>query len=149
MKHTEGLMSEASLPEDGFELYFDERPGMVRIRFFDNLGPADRREDEEITDSIRFRYYDTWEYDIQGIEEYVSDNSVWLWKRAKEEEKQALSVEIRGIRNARLVEADNRVNIAMDSGEMGMIAAARQYRQSLRDIPDQEGFPYEVAWPSL
>ena len=59
MKHTVGLMRQNALPDEGYELYFDEKPGMVRIRFFENLGPAEPREDEEPSDSIRFRYYDT------------------------------------------------------------------------------------------
>jgi len=78
MKHTEGLMRQSSVPENGYELYFDERDGMVRIRFFDILGPAEPKEGEELTDSVRYRIYDIWEYDIEGIEMYVSDNAPWL-----------------------------------------------------------------------
>ena len=87
MKHTVGLMRENNLPSQGYELYFDERPGMVRIRFFENLGPAESREGEEQDDSIRFRYYDTWEYEIEEVEAYVMDNLAWLLERAKEEER--------------------------------------------------------------
>jgi hypothetical protein len=34
----------------------------------------------------------------------------------------------------------------MDGGQK---AAWHIYKQRLRDIPEQEGFPYEVAWPEL
>jgi len=149
MKHIVGLMRESALPENGYELYFDEKPGMVRIRFFENLGPAEPREDEEPSDSIRFRYYDTLEYDIQGIDGYVRDNLDWLLERAKEEERQALALEIKGRRNKMLVLADYEVNKAVDAGDKVAIERARQYRQYLRDVPDQAGFPYDVDWPEL
>lgn len=149
MKHIVGLMRESALPENGYELYFDEKPGMVRIRFFENLGPAELREDEEPSDSIRFRLYDTWEYDIEGIESYVMTNAAWLLERAKTEERQALALEIKGRRNKMLVLADYEVNKAVDAGDKVAIEMARQYRQDLRDVPDQAGFPYDVDWPEL
>ncbi len=149
MKHTVGLMRESSLPSNEYELYFDEKPGMVRIRFFENLGPAELREDEEPSDSIRFRLYDTWEYDIEGIESYVMTNAAWLLERAKTEERQALALEIKGRRNKMLVLADYEVNKAVDAGDKVAIERARQYRQYLRDVPDQAGFPYDVDWPEL
>ena len=149
MKHIVGLMRESALPENGYELYFDEKPGMVRIRFFENLGPAEPREDEEPSDSIRFRLYDTWEYDIEGIESYVMTNAAWLLERAKTEERQALALEIKGRRNKMLVLADYEVNKAVDAGDKVAIERARQYRQDLRDVPDQAGFPYDVDWPEL
>ena len=55
------------------------------------------REGEEQDDSVRFRFYDIWEYDINGIEDYVRDNSAWLLEKAKEEERQALALEIKAI----------------------------------------------------
>lgn len=149
MKHTVGLMRESSLPENGHELYFDEKPGMVRIRFFENIGPAEPMEDEEPSDSIRFKYYDTWEYDINGIEDYVRDNAVWLLEKAKEEERQALAAEVRAERNRLLAKADIAVNLAVDNGDSEAESRARTRRQALRDIPDQAGFPWNVEWPEL
>ena len=142
-------MRQNALPDEGYELYFDEKPGMVRIRFFENLGPAEPREDEEPSDSIRFRYYDTLEYDIQGIDGYVRDNLDWLLERAKEEERQALTLEIKAIRSELLLLADYKVNTAEDAGDQIATSLARQYRQALRDITDQDGFPYDVDWPEL
>ena len=149
MKHTVGLMRESSLPSNEYELYFDEKPGMVRIRFFENLGPAEPMKDEEPSDSIRFKYYDTWEYDINGIEDYVRDNAVWLLEKAKEEERQALAAEVRAERNRLLVKADIAVNLAVDNGDSEAESRARTRRQALRDIPEQIGFPWEIEWPSL
>lgn len=48
-------------------------------------------------------------------------------------------------RNTRLHEADTLVNKALDNGvDPGMY---RAYRQALRDIPEQAGFPTDVSWP--
>ncbi len=149
MKRTEGLMKRSSVPDNGYELYFDEREGMVRIRFFEILGQADPREGEEQDDSVRFRFYDIWEYDINGIEDYVRDNSAWLLEKAKEEERQALALEIKAIRNDLLIDADYEVNKAEDAGDQIAIGNARAYRQALRDVPDQAGFPWDVVWPEL
>ena len=27
------------------------------------------------------------------------------------------------------------------------VAAVKEYRQALRDIPEQAGFPFDVVWP--
>lgn len=142
-------MKRSSVPDNGYELYFDEREGMVRIRFFEILGQADPREGEEQDDSVRFRFYDIWEYDINGIEDYVRDNSAWLLEKAKEEERQALALEIKAIRNDLLIDADYEVNKAEDAGDQIAIGNARAYRQALRDVPDQAGFPWDVVWPEL
>ena len=29
------------------------------------------------------------------------------------------------------------------------LAVVKAYRTALRDVPQQEGFPYDVAWPEL
>ena len=149
MKHTVGLMRESSLPSNEYELYFDEKPGMVRIRFFENLGPAEPRENEEQDDSVRFRFYDLLEFEQDGIEQYVANNLDWLKQKAKAEEEAALAAEIRAERNRLLDKADIEVNKAIDQGNTGAEAEARAYRQALRDIPEQSGFPYDVSWPRL
>ena len=149
MKHTVGLMRESSLPENGYELYFGEKNGMVRIRFFENLGTAEPRENEEQDDSVRFRFYDLLEFEQDGIEQYVANNLDWLKQKAKAEEEAALAAEVRAERNQLLDKADIAVNLAVDNGDSEAESRARAYRQALRDIPDQSGFPYQIDWPSL
>ena len=29
------------------------------------------------------------------------------------------------------------------------LADVKTYRQALRDVPQQDGFPYDVAWPEM
>ena len=58
-----------------------------------------------------------------------------------------LADETRGERNRRLVEADALVERALDKGDAVAERAARDYRQALRDVPTQPGFPDTVDWP--
>lgn len=48
-------------------------------------------------------------------------------------------------RNALLVEADYRINTIEDNG--GDAKDWRAYRVALRNIPEQDGFPYDIIWP--
>jgi len=50
-------------------------------------------------------------------------------------------------RNNRLDEADTLVEKAIDKGDAVAERAARDYRQALRDVPMQPGFPDTVNWP--
>ena len=59
-----------------------------------------------------------------------------------EEKNTALAVEVRAERNARLAKSDWRA-----SQDVTMSNEWRTYRQALRDITKQEGFPETVNWP--
>ena len=50
---------------------------------------------------------------------------------------------IRSLRNKRLTETDWTQTLDSPVDRDGWA----QYRQALRDIPSQEGFPYNVSWP--
>jgi hypothetical protein len=52
-------------------------------------------------------------------------------------------------RDARLVKADCLVNRAADQGNAEAEAKARAYRQALRDVPQQAGFPLAIEWPPV
>lgn len=49
-------------------------------------------------------------------------------------------------RNRLLAESDVSVVRRMENGE-DVSRALKQYRQALRDVPAQDGFPVDVAWP--
>jgi hypothetical protein len=46
-----------------------------------------------------------------------------------------------------LTVADQLVEKAIDSGSADAEAKARAYRQALRDVTTQEGFPLTITWP--
>ena len=62
-------------------------------------------------------------------------------KRALEQEAD----EVRTQRNALLVESDWTV---LPDAPVADEQAWKDYRQALRDVPQQEGFPQEVVWPT-
>jgi Phage tail assembly chaperone protein len=53
----------------------------------------------------------------------------------------------RAQRDALLVKADRLVEKAIDRQDAAAEAAARAYRQALRDVPQQPGFPLTIHWP--
>ena len=59
-----------------------------------------------------------------------------------------LVAEVRRQRDALLRESDFYVMPDYPATEDGLVAV-KAYRQALRDIPEQSGFPRNVQWPSL
>ena len=84
--------------------------------------------------------------DRDGLEKVVQDNlPVWL-AYARAEETDALSAEVRSKRDKLLANTDwTQVDDAPISAEDK--ESMRQYRQKLRDITAQSGFPSAVEWP--
>ena len=86
-------------------------------------------------------------------EPYIEDGQVFTVqvqdKTAEdiEAETQSLSAKVRAQRDRILAQSDWRV---MKSAETGtpMDADWEAYRQALRDVPQQEGFPQTVEWPN-
>jgi hypothetical protein len=69
--------------------------------------------------------------------------STWL---LEQDAQQASSV--RADRNARLAATDWRVIKALEDGN-GLDFDLATYRQALRDVPSQPGFPFNVIWPEV
>jgi hypothetical protein len=65
--------------------------------------------------------------------------------KAAKDAEQAKSVRV--TRDAKLAESDWRVIKALESNTPQDFEWAT-YRQALRDVPDQAGFPWEVVWPA-
>ena len=59
-------------------------------------------------------------------------------------ENDRLSAHARGERNAKLAETDWTA-----SSDVTMSDAMKAYRQALRDVPAQSGFPTDINWPTL
>jgi hypothetical protein len=54
------------------------------------------------------------------------------------------SAAIRALRDDKLRQTDWTAN-----SDVVMSEGMRTYRQALRDVPQQEGFPYSVVWPNV
>jgi len=93
---------------------------------------------------------------------YVDESSVewpvppvWWWNKKGFDQKQGTSngtkpytkeKEIRAERDAKLGETDWLVTRATETGEP-VPSEWAAYRQALRDVPQQDGFPENIIWP--
>jgi len=72
------------------------------------------------------------------VEQYgVAAKAHVLGQRAREE------------RDRRLEQADAMFYKAMDSGDATKAQQVGKYRQALREVPDQPGFPADFTWPDI
>ncbi|MDD3921244.1 MAG: phage tail assembly chaperone [Eubacteriales bacterium] len=101
------------------------------------------------------------------IQERIESNYTAWMQHAKDLDYERAAAAVRQIRDVLLAASDK--EMALD--RMGLIAptgstfsawltflrgigdalsgAKATYRQALRDLPDQEGFPYSIDWPTL
>lgn len=126
--------------------------GYFSFHLFANPQPVEvEREGEKIIEH-KVDLFRTSMFKLENHEEavlFVEKNWQLLVDECREQEKQTLAAEVRAERNRLLDKADIEVNKAVDQGNTGAEAEARAYRQALRDIPEQDGFPYQVTWPEM
>lgn len=107
---------------------------------------------EEIEQEENTKYiFDTYRLNIcynENIEEEIRNNYDRYLNNAKNNEANELATEIRKKRDALLNETDwtQMTDSALDELQKEKY---RIYRQALRDIPEQPGFPYDVEFPVL
>lgn len=114
--------------------------GMAEMRFRENIVQTD--------DGWQYDEYTAIMPDRDGLEKIVQDNlSVWLaYAKAAETDNQAQAV--RDKRDKLLADTDwTQTDDAPLSSENK--ESMRQYRQALRDITVQDGFPQTVAFPEI
>ncbi|MDV3100727.1 XkdW family protein [Burkholderia cenocepacia] len=58
-----------------------------------------------------------------------------------------LANHLRGMRDFELSKVDPQIAVAEDEGDAERVKALRAYRQALRNVPQQSGFPFTVKWP--
>ena len=114
------------------------RNGKVTISFFDN-----------ITEKEKLFYYDMYRITLNNrtnLEQDIEDNyDTWL-QFAKDCEYEKLETEIRAKRDKLLTQTDwTQVTDTVLSEEKQ--EEYKNYRQKLRDITKQEGFPYIIKFP--
>ena len=119
-----------------FEHRFD---GMAEMRFRENIVKND-------DGSYTYDEYFLSMLDRTGLEKIVQDNTeVWL-AYAKQQETEQQAQTIRGTRDKLLSDTDwtqtDDAPVSANDRE-----AMQQYRQKLRNITAQSGFPSSVKWP--
>lgn len=161
-------------PEKNFSIENIEN-GKCTVLFFDNVQEEVQEnhfENEGITEKVVYSYdiYTTEVLYRDNLSETIATNfEKWL-KDVKEKDYNEVAAEIRSKRNEMLKETDkemciDRLNLSFPE-ELSMtniITALKdffdgfaditksniaKYRQELRDLTKQEGFPYNIVWPT-
>lgn len=141
------------------------------IRFAENVTEKVIEATEEEEQQTVYEY-DSYTLEVKNradLEKDISNNyDDWLAK-AKQIEHDELAAEVRAKRDALLAETDkefvfdridlhipvkvtastmfNATKAVFDAIESICNGEMAKYRQALRDIPEQEGFPYNVSFP--
>lgn len=94
----------------------------------------------------------------KAVEVAPVQNEYGIWRQAyaiepmdDAEKQQADSYQaasVRAERNRRLADTDWMVVKALEAGQPQDFSVAT-YRQELRDIPSQPGFPWDIIWPTM
>lgn len=100
--------------------------------------------------------YDNLTHVAQDGDIEQTENGNWIKKVIIVElDENSVAEKIREKRNSLLEEVDLEINILAersfyDPSKLRLntkFMSLRTYRQRLRDIPEQEGFPFDVSWP--
>lgn len=107
---------------------------------------SENTEEIKVEDSVSY-LADTYAISTANtpdLETRIEQNfAVWLAK-AKQKEYDRFASEVRAKRNQLLAETD--YTCLADRQPSATVIA---YRQALRDLTKQEGFPYAVVWPEV
>lgn len=137
----------------------------IEIYFAENI----KENKENINGKEIITYdYDRYKTSIlfrSDYKNFIEKNQEILLEKAKQEEKIELSKKLREKRNKLLAESDcemalDRLNVEIPNGNTftswkpffkalndKLTGDWAKYRQALRDLPSQEGFPYNVKFP--
>lgn len=157
-------------PANSFIL--DNRKGnLIEVTFFDDIKSEMRKEQDSDNEVEVFTYkvYKITTTFRDNLEEHMQNNlNDWL-ESLKEQEKNSLASEIREKRNKLLEESDKymildrlTMNFPQEISLTNVVSVLKdffktlsnikngswaKYRQELRDLPNQKGFPYDVKFP--
>jgi|GEM_PF-1012799 len=89
-------------------------------------------------------------WDDLAWQETATKKALAARKAAKQPDRKTLERQIRAKRNAILAETDPTQFRSRDTAgrfTLEYVEAMATYRQALRDLPQQKGFPEDVVWP--
>jgi len=121
----------------------------VYLHFFENVTTSNEvNEDNNPVIGWEFDRYTIKRPFDSGLIQRIEGNIVDWLETARQEEISNKATSVRSHRNKLLTDTDwtQLVDAPDDSN---IRTAYRTYRQALRDIPQQPGFPYEVEYPEL
>jgi hypothetical protein len=122
-----------------------EFPQLVRCKDYWVAHPVDSENNSIQTDHA-------WivEWNVEHPKQPTDADIQTLWKKHGPGVLSAeADVKARADRKDLLTEADVLVNIAEDNGDLDFSTRLRTYRQALRDITKQQGYPLNIKWPEM
>lgn len=161
------MQVESSTKPNKFEIE-DLGNGKSAVSFFDSIAKQEVKESDDKETTTKYTY-DLYRIEINNrsnLSEEIENNfDSWL-AFAKDCEYEKLATEVRQKRNELLKETDSemcldRMGLEIPEGTTftswlsflksignAISGNTAKYRQELRDITKQEGFPYNVVWPT-
>lgn len=144
-------VSSTEMPEKAFQILRDGKN--CTVEFYDNVKSA------PVTDGMTGKQIPSWDFEKYSLSmayspglsaQIESDYAAWLQK-AKSAEQTAEADKVRNYRDSLLNQCDLQY---CNSEKWAAMTENKQkewtaYKQALRDIPIQDGFPYTVNWPSM
>lgn len=130
-------------PENKFEIQ-NISDNKCNVIFYDNI-TEEQSEDEKVIYT-----YNIYNLEVEyrnGLSDSIESNfEKWL-EAAKKEDYNNVANEVRKQRDKLLAETDwtQMADTALATSDKEKY---KIYRQALRDIPEQEGFPYDVVFPA-
>lgn len=145
--------SSTEMPEKAFQVIRDGDRKNCTVEFYDNVKSA------PVTDGVTGKQIPSWDFEkyllnmsySPGLTAQIeTDFATWL-KKAKDAELSAEAEKVRNYRDTLLNTAD--LKFCNSEFWAKMTDEQRQawtaYKQALRDIPKQGGFPYAINWPVM
>jgi hypothetical protein len=139
------------MPEKAFQVLRDGEN--CTVEFYDNV------KSNPAVDGMTGQSVPSWDYEKYDFEtdykpglaaEIEADYTTWLQK-AKDAEQTAEADKVRNYRDGLLNQCD--LQYCNSEKWAAMTEDKRKewtaYKQALRDVPAQEGFPYTVNWPVM
>lgn len=147
----------------------DRKGNLIEVAFFDDVKEVQELQEENTTTMYEYSIYNYKTIYREDIESYISDNYEDYLALAKEIDYQTEASKIREKRNELLADSDkflllDRLGIQLPNEitAVTLLTSVKdffdnlkevlngdwaEYRQKLRDLTKQEGFPYNVEFP--
>ena len=132
------------------------------IIFYTDIKEIQREDGETAWEAVSWTLESSWTDNI--MERITEQQAAWL-AEAQAEAYEEAAAKVRSLRDKLLADSDammaiDRLGLEVPSGSNftawlsflrgigdALTGAIKNYRQALRDLPEQPGFPFDVEWP--
>lgn len=132
------------------------------IIFYTDIKEIQREDGETAWEAVSWTLESSWTDNI--MERITEQQAAWL-AEAQAEAYEEAAAQVRSLRDKLLADSDammaiDRLGLEVPSGSNftawlsflrgigdALTGAIKNYRQALRDLPEQPGFPFDIDWP--